>query len=148
MQSILVLHGPNLNLLGRREPDKYGRRSLSWIDRMLQEEGESLGVEVHCRQSNIEGEMIGLLHESISWSSGILLNAAGYSHTSIALRDAVAAIELPVVEVHLTQIHAREPFRHHSMIAPVCIGSISGFGVDSYKLGLHALVWHLNKQTE
>jgi 3-dehydroquinate dehydratase II len=146
MYSVLVLHGPNLNLLGMREPSIYGGRTLNEINEMLIRQGEALGLEVRCHQTNLEGEMIDLLHGCISQTYGILLNAAGYTHTSVALRDAIAAVNLPVIEIHLTNIHARESFRHKSLIAPVCLGSISGFGHDSYRLGLQALAWHIQNR--
>jgi 3-dehydroquinate dehydratase II len=145
MFSILVLHGPNLNLLGKREPSLYGGKTLAEIDQRLIREGASLGLDVRCRQTNLEGEMIEQLHECMEHTAGVLINAAGYTHTSVALRDAIAAINLPVIEVHLTNTQRREPFRHRSLIAPVCIGSIAGFGEDSYRLGLQALAWHIQK---
>lgn len=145
MPCILVLHGPNLNLLGRREPERYGRQTLAEINEKLIQDGAALGIEVQARQSNLEGELINHLHDASGWASGILLNAAAYTHTSVALRDAIAAIDLPVVEVHLSNIHAREGFRHTSLIAPVCIGCISGFGADSYRLGLQALAWWIEQ---
>jgi len=139
MRSVLVLHGPNLNLLGTREPGIYGTLTLAEIDRRLVELGRELGVEVRTRQSNTEGELIDALHDARDWAAGVVFNAAGYTHTSVALRDAVAAIGLPVIEVHLSNIYAREEFRHHSLLAPVCAGSISGLGVQSYLLALRAL---------
>ncbi len=139
MRSILVLHGPNLNLLGSREPDVYGKMDLEELNRRLAAEGKTLGLDVRAFQSNSEGALIDALHEARLWASGVVFNPGGYTHTSVALRDAVAAIGLPVVEVHLTNIQAREQFRHVSLIAPVCIGSIAGFGWRSYVLGMHAL---------
>jgi 3-dehydroquinate dehydratase-2 len=139
MDAILVLHGPNLNLLGQREPGFYGNLTLEEINRRLVEQGKSLGIEVRSFQSNIEGVLIDALHDAQQWAAGVVFNAGGYTHTSIALRDAVSSISLPVVEVHLSNIYAREEFRHRSLIAPVCKGSIAGFGWKSYLLGLIAL---------
>ena len=138
--SILILHGPNLNLLGRREPDVYGARTLADIDAALTELGETLGCEIATFQSNHEGDLIDALHQAQHEHDGVVFNPGGYTHTSVALRDAVAAIEIPVVEVHLSNVAARESFRHKSLIAPVCVGTISGFGWRSYVLGLRALV--------
>jgi 3-dehydroquinate dehydratase-2 len=140
MDSVLILHGPNLNLLGRREPDIYGSLSLAEIDGRLKRFGEQIPVEVRCIQSNHEGALIDALHSADEWALGVVFNPGGYTHTSVALRDAVAAIHVPVVEVHLSNIHARQEFRRRSLLAPVCLGSISGFGYYSYQLGLQALV--------
>ncbi len=139
MRSILVLHGPNLNLLGNREPDIYGNLDLAEINRRLVAEGEALGISVRTFQSNSEGALIDALHEARQWAGGVVFNPGGYTHTSVALRDAVVAIGLPVVEVHLSNVQAREEFRRLSLIAPVCIGSIAGFGWKSYVLALQAL---------
>lgn len=141
--SVLVLHGPNLNLLGKREPGIYGSNSIADIDRLLQQEAATLHASVLCCQSNHEGVLIDSIHAAIGVHHGILINAGAYTHTSVALRDAIAAVSLPTIEVHLSNIYRREEFRHHSYIAPVAIGQISGFGADSYRLGLHALVRHL-----
>jgi 3-dehydroquinate dehydratase-2 len=128
-----------LNLLGSRETDIYGSLSLEEIDRRLHLAGAELGLDVRSFQSNQEGGLIDALHEARSWAAGVVFNPAGYTHTSVALRDAVAAIRLPVVEVHLSNVYGREAFRHESLIAPVCAGTIAGFGWRSYLLGLSAL---------
>ena len=139
MKKILVLNGPNLNLLGEREPGVYGSLSLNEINEMLVAEGIALGLEVKTTQSNQEGVLIDLLQDARVWASGVVFNPGGYTHTSVALRDAISAIRIPVVEVHLSNIYSREEFRHHSMISAVCAGSIAGFGWQSYRLGIIAL---------
>ena len=139
MKAILVLHGPNLNLLGSREPEVYGRLTLEDIDSRLQEAGKTLGLEVRSAQSNSEGTLIDALHAARGWASGVIFNPGGYTHTSVALRDAVSAIGIPVIEVHLSNVYAREEFRQRSLISPVCAGKITGFGWRSYLLGLQAL---------
>lgn len=137
---ILVLHGPNLNLLGEREPDTYGGMSLDEINAKLTEKGQGLGIQVTCRQSNHEGELIDALHNAREWAAGVVFNPGGFTHTSVALRDAVAGIDIPVVEVHLSNVYAREEFRHKSLLSAVCKGKITGFGWKSYLLGLNALI--------
>ena len=140
---LLVLNGPNLNLLGTREPQVYGSLTLADIESSLKLEAQKLQVELSCLQSNIEGKLIEAIHSARETSQGIIINAGAYTHTSIAIRDALSAVKLPTVEVHLSNIYQREEFRHHSYIAPVAIGQISGFSADSYILGLHALVNYL-----
>lgn len=141
--SILVLHGPNLNLLGQREPGIYGSVTLAEINRLLEEEGQKLQAKVSAVQSNHEGVLVDAIHAASGQNQGILINAGAYTHTSVAIRDAIAAVKIPTVEVHLSNIYQREAFRHHSFIAPVAIGQISGFGAESYRLGLQALVNYL-----
>jgi 3-dehydroquinate dehydratase-2 len=139
--SALVLHGPNLNLLGTREPAVYGHLSLPEVDRIVRDHGRRRGVRVECRQSNFEGELIGWLQGAARERfGGVVLNPGAFTHYSIALRDAVASITLPVVEVHLSNVHGREEFRRHSVIAAVARGQIAGFGPQSYCLGLDALL--------
>jgi len=137
--NILVMHGPNLNLLGMREPETYGRTSLADINAMIEAEAKDLGLTLRIVQSNSEGELVTAIQEALGWASAIVINPAAYTHTSVALRDAVAAVGLPTIEVHLSNVYAREPFRHHSYIAPVARGQIAGFGPDSYRLALHAV---------
>lgn len=138
--NILVLHGPNLNLLGTREPTIYGTITLDEVDVSLKNLGKELGVSVECRQSNLEGELITWIQEAKARFEGLVFNPAAYTHTSIALRDAIVSVGIPMVEVHLSNIHRRESFRRRSYLAPVALGQISGFGRQSYLLGLRALV--------
>ena len=142
---ILVLHGPNLNMLGTREPGVYGSTTLQGIDQALASLAADLCVELRTLQSNSEGDLVDAIQGALADCDAILINPAAYTHTSVAIRDAIAATSLPAVEVHLSNIHAREPFRAHSYVAPVAIGQISGFGPDSYLLGLRALVNRLGK---
>ena len=148
MSNILVLHGPNLNLLGQREPEVYGHLTLDDIDTRLKKSGEKLGLEVRSFQANGEGALINALHEAREWADGIVFNPGGYTHTSVALRDAVAVIDLPVIEVHISHVDAREEFRRRSLISPVCVGKISGFGWRSYLLALQELAWRFEGKHE
>ncbi len=142
---ILVINGPNLNMLGIREPEKYGTITFAELEKQLYAYSFELGFDLETFQSNSEGEIIDKIQQSIGNFDGILINAGGYTHTSVAIRDAIASITLPCVEVHMTNIHAREEFRQKSLISAVCIGQIAGFGLNSYKLGLKALVDYLKK---
>ena len=144
--SVLVLHGPNLNLLGTREPEVYGSTTLEEINHSLEKEADRLQVTVSCLQSNHEGNLVDAIHNAVFKHRGIVINAGAYTHTSVAIRDAIAGVGIPTVEVHLSNIYRREQFRHHSFIAPVVIGQISGFGSNSYILGLQALVTYLRAE--
>lgn len=135
---ILFLNGPNLNLLGEREPGIYGKATLAEIEGKVRERAEKLGAAIEFRQSNLEGELVNWVQEAKGKFDAIVLNAAAYTHTSIALRDAIAAGGVPTIEIHLSNIHAREEFRHRSVIAPVCVGQILGFGMNSYVLAVEA----------
>ena len=146
MAGILILHGPNLNLIGQREPDIYGSLALTKIDQKLKTHGKELGLEVRTFQSSGEGDLIDALHEAQHWASGVVFNPGGYTHTSVALRDAVAGISLPVIEVHISNVFAREEFRHKSLISPVSAGKITGFGWRSYLLAVQALAWMIEEE--
>ncbi|MCC1492652.1 type II 3-dehydroquinate dehydratase [Cognatishimia sp. F0-27] len=143
MRKMLILNGPNLNLLGLREPEIYGHRTLANVEALCVAHGERLGVSVRCVQSNHEGALVDEIHAARGTVDGVVLNAGAYTHSSIALHDAIAGTQVPVVELHLSNIHARESFRHQSFIAPVAIGMICGFGVRGYTLAMDALLSHL-----
>jgi len=143
--SILVLNGPNLNMLGKREPEVYGSQTLESISKHLKQVADGLTVEITFFQSNHEGALVDQIQFALDLHQGILINPGAYTHTSVAIRDAIAAVAIPTVEVHLSNIHQREAFRHHSYIAPVAVGQISGFGADSYRLGLEGLVSYLRR---
>lgn len=142
---ILVLNGPNLNLLGRREPDHYGRTTLKEIEDEVRSYADSRGVEIRFVQSNHEGVLIDRIHEAIGWADAMIINAAALTHSSVGLRDAIIAAAIPTVEVHLSNIYRREEFRHHSLIADVAAGQITGFGAFSYRLGIEAVLHLLDK---
>ena len=148
MIAVHILNGPNLNLLGRREPRVYGTVTLSQIEESLRGHAERAGIALVFRQSNHEGDLVDWIQEAGSAGAGIVINAGAYTHTSVALRDAIAGSGAAAVEVHLSNVHARESFRHRSMIAPVCIGVICGFGADSYRLGLDALLPVLRERAQ
>ena len=137
-KKILVLNGPNLNLLGKRQPEIYGSLTLAQIEQRIRALAKELGIEIEVRQSNSEGELVTWIQEAANKFGAIVINPAAYTHTSLAMRDAVSAVGIPTVEIHISNIHKREPFRHHSFIAEVAVGQIAGFGVDSYLLGLRA----------
>lgn len=142
-RKVLVLHGPNLNLLGKRQPEIYGRLTLEQIDRKIRSLAKELGVEVEIRQSNSEGELVNWIQESPKQFGALVINAAAYTHSSVALRDALTAVGIPAVEVHISNIHKREEFRKRSLIAEAVVGQIAGFGVQSYLLGLRAVAAYL-----
>jgi 3-dehydroquinate dehydratase-2 len=139
-KKILILNGPNLNLLGTRQPEIYGKLTLAQIEKQLRTLAKELAVEIEFRQSNDEGELVTWIQQAAGRFAAIVINPAAYTHTSLAMRDAISAVGLPLVEIHLSNIHKREQFRHHSYIAEVAVGQITGFGVDSYLLGLRAAV--------
>lgn len=136
--NVLVIHGPNLNLLGTREPEVYGTQTLADVDKMLADEAKTLGITIKTMQSNSEGALVDAIHGAAKWAHAIIINPGAYTHTSIALRDAIAGVKVPAIECHLSNVHAREEFRRHSYISPVATGQICGFGVESYRLALHA----------
>lgn len=142
--NILLIHGPNLHLLGQRQPEIYGSQTLADIDQHLVEVATQRHITLKTFQSNHEGEIVTTIGRHIDWADGILINPAAYTHTSVAIRDALATIGLPVIELHLSNVHGRESFRHHSYIAPIAIGTIAGFGAFSYDLALEAMIQHLN----
>ena len=141
-----VVHGPNLNLLGKREPEIYGRHTLAEIDQELAAAAEGLRVGLETFQSNVEGELVNFIQRAAAEVSGFVVNAGAYTHTSVAMRDALVAVGRPFVEVHLSNVHAREAFRRRSLLAPKAVGAIMGFGVESYILGLNGLVSHLRRE--
>jgi 3-dehydroquinate dehydratase-2 len=138
MVKIVVIHGPNLNLLGLREPEVYGALNLSQINQRMEDLARQESLELRISQSNSEGAIIDVIHDALDWADAVVINPGAYTHTSVAIRDAIAAVRLPTVEVHLSNVHRRESFRHHSYISPVVVGQVVGFGVDSYLLGLLA----------
>jgi 3-dehydroquinate dehydratase-2 len=146
MTKILLIHGPNLNLLGEREPDIYGKLTLEDINRRLAALAAERGVELRTVQSNCEGEIINAIQEARAWADGLMINPGAFTHYSLAIRDALAAVALPAVEVHISNVFAREEFRHRSVIAPVCVGSVCGFGWHSYRLGLIGLLDHIESR--
>ena len=146
MSAVLVIHGPNLNLLGTREPEIYGHLTMQDINENLAKQAKSSGIDIDFFQSNHEGAIIDKLHNSRGKFDYIILNAGAFTHYSIAIRDAISAVEIPTIEVHLSNVHQREEFRHHSVISPVVVGQICGFGLDSYKSALYIAIRHLTKE--
>lgn len=147
-RELLLLNGPNLNLIGTREPEIYGRHTLADIEALARAQVEPYGYGLRAAQSNHEGALVDALHDARAWAAGVVFNAGAYTHTSIALRDAIKGVALPVVEIHISNIHAREKFRHHSMLAAVCIGQISGFGWRGYALAFQGLLGYLGALDE
>lgn len=143
--NVLVIHGPNLNLLGTREPEVYGTQTLDDVNRMLEREAAALGLTVRMFQSNTEGALIDAIHGARGWAKVLIINPGAYTHTSVAIRDAISGVGIPTIETHLSNVHAREDFRRHSHISPVVVGQICGFGVESYRLSLHAAAGLLAK---
>jgi len=148
MKKILVLHGSSLNWLGKREPGIYGHFTLDEVDQALRELALLLGMELKIKQTNWEGQIVDWIQEESEWAEGILINPGAFTHYCYSLRDAIASVNLPAVEVHCTNIHAREAFRHESVVVPVCVGQISGFGLNSYLLGLRALNHYLEARID
>ena len=148
MKKILLIHGPNLNLLGEREPDVYGKLTLAEIDQRLAALAKEHGVELRTMQSNSEGAIIDAIQEARTWAGGLMINPGALTHYSLSIRDALSAVRLPAVEIHISNVFAREEFRHRSVIAPVCLGSVCGFGWRSYELGLIGLVEYLKSRSE
>ncbi|MCP3032986.1 type II 3-dehydroquinate dehydratase [Halobacillus sp. A1] len=146
MKRLLLLNGPNLNRLGQREPKTYGHHTLQDVESLVTEAASAYHYKLECFQSNHEGELIDRLHEAEGTVAGIIFNPAAYTHTSIALRDAIASISAPVVEIHISNVHAREEFRHHSMLAPVCMGQIVGFGIEGYRIAALGLINKLENE--
>ena len=142
-KKILIINGPNLNLLGEREESKYGKVTLEEVKKNCESHAKSIGLEIKFEQSNIEGEIVTIIQKAKDSFDGIIINAAGYTHTSVAIRDAISSISIPVIEIHLSNIHAREEFRHKSLLAGVCLGQISGFGSHGYRLAVDAMIAHL-----
>ena len=145
---VLLLHGPNLQLLGRREPDIYGTVTLGDIDQKMRTRAAEAGIDLVAHQSNSEGELVTIIGDHLGAVDGVLINPAAYTHTSVAIRDALSAVGVPVIEIHLSNIAGRESFRHHSFIAPIAVGAIAGFGVDSYRLALEAMIQLLSHDSE
>ncbi len=139
MKSVLIVNGPNLNLLGKREPEKYGKLTLDEINSKIEDLAKELGLQVEFTQSSSEGELVDSIQQARSKNSGIIINPAAYTHTSVALRDAILAVDLPTIEIHISNVHARESFRHHSYLADIVVGRIMGFGLESYLLALRAM---------